>query len=619
MKTLDLLKKRENLYLLFILVVAFILRFFKLGYESFWLDELHTMNEASPSIPFSQLFQYLASSDQHPPLFFFCERFVFSIFGRSEITGRFFPALAGVASVWAMYLLGKEILNKNLGLIAAAFTCVNYFNLYYSREARGYILLFWMAALSFVFLIRLIKNLRSRDMWYYSLFALATMYTHYYGIFLVCSQFCVAFIFWLSSENKPLYLKRFALSGLVIALGYIPWIPFVLKMSRIKTFWIGSISQQFVFDYFNAYFGNSDFLKPLLALLLIFYIVNVFRSNRQKPGEQGSDPLVLSFVLFSVSLVVTYTLPYIRSMLVVPMLFDRYTIVVLPIFLMAVAYGVELIADKLVKAVVFWIFMGWSFLYIGLTNRLYSNVHKTQFREMTAFMAADSVQSQYPVLDERTPWQEAYYLEKFNIRGPVFSDPRASVVDSLVHSSSPKYNVSGFWLMDAHGAGDPATFLDPKTQSELDSSFVLMKEQRWYDAWARLYLARKSIEKELTAADFPPASATDLDGKVVAIWGGSVTSNPVWIPQGDYSIHLETRGTPAKHVFPHLVISLGNKTIGDFYTASSYQDKELSFKQAHSDSVRVTITLDNDLADPQTGDDRNAFLRKILFIKNESH
>src|SRR6185437_16974622 len=116
--------------LLLILLVAFILRFYKLSYESFWLDELHTMNEADPSIPFSQLFGYLRSADQHPPLFFFLERFIFSIFGRSEFTGRFLPALAGVGAVWAMYLLGKELLHRNLGLIAAAITCVNFFALY---------------------------------------------------------------------------------------------------------------------------------------------------------------------------------------------------------------------------------------------------------------------------------------------------------------------------------------------------------------------------------------------------------------------------------------------------------------------------------------------------------
>jgi uncharacterized membrane protein len=614
MRTLDLLKKRENLFLLFILVTAFILRFFRLGYESFWLDELHTMIDTGPTVSFSKFLHYLATSDQHPPLFFFVERFIFGIFGRSEVTARLFPALTGVASVWTMYLLGKEILNKNLGLIAAAFTCVNYYNLYYSREARPYILLFWMATLSFIFLIRLIKNLRSRDMWYYSLFALATLYSHYYGMFLVCSQFCVAFIFWLSSTNKPLYGKRFALSGLVIAVGYIPWIPFVLILSRMKTFWISNLTEQFVFDFFNAYFGNSDFLKPLLVMLLLFYVINVFRSNGRKPGEPGSDPLVFSFVLFSVSLVVTYTLPYIRSMLTIPMLFDRYTIVVLPIFLLAAAYGVQLIADKLVKSIVFWIFIGWSLVYIGLTNKYYTTVRKTQFRELAAFITAGSMESQFPLLNEKSPHQNRYYMDKFNFRGTVFEEPRAAVIDSLLHSSSPKYKASGFWLMDAHNAADPATYLDPKTRSEVDSSFILVKEHRWFDTWAQLYLSKKMIEKEMTPADFPPASIADIGGKVVAIWGGFVTSNPVALRPGDYSIRILARATQALKVYPHVIVSVNGTKVGECDASDTF-DADFPYHQAGADSVRVTIGYDNDLMDPKTGDDRNLFVQKIDFIK----
>ena len=616
MKILESLRKKDNLLLLFILIAAFILRFYKLGYESFWLDELHTMNEADPALSFRQLFYYLSTSDQHPPLFFLCERFIFGIFGRSEIIARFFPALVGTASVWAMYLLGKEILNKNLGLIAAAFTCVNYFDMYYSREARGYILVFLLAALSFTFLIRLIKSLRTRDMWYYTLFALLTMYTHYYGIFLVCSQFCVAFILLFSSENRIVYLKRFALSGLLIAVGYSPWIPFVLKMSKIKSFWIGPVSQDFILTFFNAYFGNSDFLKPVLAVLLIFYVLNVLRSSGRKLSDSGGNPLILSFVIFSICLVVTYTLPYIRSILVVPMLFDRYTIVVLPIFLIAAAYGVELIADKLVRYVIFWVFMGWSLLYICLTNPMYTTLHKTQFREMTAFMAADPDDGQYPVVNDKINWQEAYYITAFKYPGAFLSGPRAEMIDSLAHPPSSKYNKGGFWLIDAHGAGDPAAFLDPKTRSLVDSFFVMDKEKRFIDAWAQLYLSRQNSKIQLTPADFPPNTIIDYGGKVVAIWGGAVTSNPISIPQGDYTVRIFAKGTPAKDSFPHLVVSINDKIVGDYYTSDEFRKKEFTFKETkESDSIRVKIELVNDLADPETGQDRNAFLSKIVFIK----
>jgi len=99
MKFLTSLKRRENLPLLIILFVAFVLRFYKLGHESFWCDELHCMNEADPSLHLVKLFDYLVTSDYQPPLFFLIQRGVFTILGRSDVIGRLWPAVAGVAAV----------------------------------------------------------------------------------------------------------------------------------------------------------------------------------------------------------------------------------------------------------------------------------------------------------------------------------------------------------------------------------------------------------------------------------------------------------------------------------------------------------------------------------------
>jgi mannosyltransferase len=125
-------KPYRNVLLLLILVVAAILRFYHLSYQSFGLDELHTMNEADPGIRWKEMLEYLRNGDQHPPLFFIIERMLFTLFGSSEWVARGFAALCGLLGVWAMYGLGKELLNKRLGLLAAAFTCINYFCIFYS-------------------------------------------------------------------------------------------------------------------------------------------------------------------------------------------------------------------------------------------------------------------------------------------------------------------------------------------------------------------------------------------------------------------------------------------------------------------------------------------------------
>src|SRR5689334_13818440 len=137
-----------------ILLIGFLIRIRGLTYQSLWLDELHTMNEAGYNISFSELFHYLRCCDQHPPLYFLLEKISFSLFGHNAWAARFVSVLAGTAGIGAMYLLGKELYDKKAGWIAAILTAVNFYHISYSQEARPYILAFLFAALSFVWFIR---------------------------------------------------------------------------------------------------------------------------------------------------------------------------------------------------------------------------------------------------------------------------------------------------------------------------------------------------------------------------------------------------------------------------------------------------------------------------------
>jgi uncharacterized membrane protein len=173
------------------------MRLWKIDFQSLWLDELHTMNEADPDIEWKAMMSYLKCCDQHPPLYFFLVRISFEIFGHTVLSARIICAIAGTVSVWAMYLLGKEILNRNLGLIVASLTSVNYYNLYYSQEARDYILAFLFSILSFLFLIRLLKKMNIKNSLFYGLFSLLFLYTHYYSLFAVGSQVVIILLFFL--------------------------------------------------------------------------------------------------------------------------------------------------------------------------------------------------------------------------------------------------------------------------------------------------------------------------------------------------------------------------------------------------------------------------------------
>ncbi|HVU98895.1 MAG TPA: glycosyltransferase family 39 protein [Puia sp.] len=484
--------RKRSAWLLIFLILAVVLRIYKLDLDSFWLDELYVANEADPHHSLTQLFLALKSYDQHPPLFYLAERCFFYFFGESEFSARVLPAAAGAASIFAIYLLGREVASDRLGWTAAALTVVNHFHIHYSREARGYAFAFLFGTLSLVYLLRLLKHLRLQDVWLFSLFGLLTMYSHYFGVLLVLGEFCAAMLLFARENEKPLFVRRFALSALLITAGYWPWLPVFLSLGAIRAFWINPLPGDWPIRYFGHYFGDFPGLAWCMAALLAVYLTGVLLRRRTGWPHADRSALTRSLVALGVPTLLCYTIPYFRGLIVTPMLTERYTIVVLPCLLIFVAYGIQLIPWVRARGIVLGLLIGTSLAGELFISETWSKPHKTQFREVTAFMAADPNANHYPILCERVGGPEAYYLHKMHYPGPLLEGPRASVIDSIAKDPLPAGQSNGFWLMDAHSAGDPGKWLDSATRKKVDSEFVKVKEGRFLDAWAQLYVRRPS-------------------------------------------------------------------------------------------------------------------------------
>ena len=110
MKAINLIK--SNYILLAIIFIATIARFYHIDFQSVWLDEIHTLNEANPTKSFSEVYEALLVSEPHPPLFFFITHIAFKLFGYTTFVARIVSAIIGIVGVFSIFLLGKEIFNK---------------------------------------------------------------------------------------------------------------------------------------------------------------------------------------------------------------------------------------------------------------------------------------------------------------------------------------------------------------------------------------------------------------------------------------------------------------------------------------------------------------------------
>ena len=282
----------------------------------------------------------------------------------------------------------------------------------YSQEARPYIFAFLFAAFSFTWFMKLVKFPSPKTAIGYSIFTLLLLYSHYYSLFVVAAQSILGLIF-VSQETRPerkKLFKHFLLRVLIIVVGYAPWLSFLQAMTQIKSFWVRMFSTSFLKEFFYGYFGNNKLLQPLLLILLATLVVRVFIKSditfRSKKLKE--NPLLFNFIIILIWVSSVILIPYVRSRLVVPMLFPRYTIVMLPAIILALSYGIELFKIPLLKYSITVLFVVLSVIHLFFEKKYYTKITKTQFREMTKYVVQENT-SNFPIINQLTAWHQAYY------------------------------------------------------------------------------------------------------------------------------------------------------------------------------------------------------------------
>ncbi len=151
---------KSKILLVLILVLAVSLRFYLLDGQSFWNDEGNSARIAERSL---QLITEGAAGDIHPPLYYYLLHLWRGIFGSSEVALRSLSAALGVVLVGLTFLIGRKAFSAGVGLLAAFLVTINPFQIYYSQEARMYMLLAVIgAAATYALLSQLVCWSRSR-------------------------------------------------------------------------------------------------------------------------------------------------------------------------------------------------------------------------------------------------------------------------------------------------------------------------------------------------------------------------------------------------------------------------------------------------------------------------
>ena len=146
-------RKLDYILLGVILLVAAVLRLWKLGQVPFMHDEFSALFRLKFD-NFHDLIQYgVAQGDSHPAGVQVFLYYWTKIVGWSEFWVKLPFALMGIGSIYLIYIIGRQWFNSKTGLLAAAFFAVSQLTVFYSQLARPY-----SAGLFFVLLMTYFWN-----------------------------------------------------------------------------------------------------------------------------------------------------------------------------------------------------------------------------------------------------------------------------------------------------------------------------------------------------------------------------------------------------------------------------------------------------------------------------
>ncbi len=374
---------RNNTFfkLFIILIIAFLLRVWFLDKpEGLWNDEYISWLIASEKDLAKMIKEIF--SNCHMPFYYLYLRIWMTIFGDNDLSLRISSVIPSLISIPVIFLTGKEF-NKKTAYLAAFFTAISSFCIYFAQEVRFYSLLFLFSSLSVLFFVRFYKNSTKKNFIFFIIANALIISTHTLGI--IYSFFNISLLIYFFYEkndgNKqvkkylPIFFEYILPLG-VLALILSPLLYSIAVSKNLSQFWTNfSISKIFftMTDYFtpvqtnisnspeniSAYLFHHNEINVSFIIFAIFPFIialfAVFNAIRNKNNILNN--------MLSVSLLYFLFVIYL-SLIGRIVLSTKYSCEIYPTLIIIVAYGLSAIKKDTLRNILIIIYFSLHIFYV---------------------------------------------------------------------------------------------------------------------------------------------------------------------------------------------------------------------------------------------------------------
>lgn len=467
-----------------IMLLGGALRFYGLGIQSLWSDEVASWY-FSRADGVGQVVSNVRE-DIHPPGYFVILHFTQSVFGDSEWALRLPSAIAGWLCIPAIYLLGRRIYSDREGLIAALLVAVSWAGIYFSQETRSYSILILLSIVTAYLWWGVIRGLRERrrlpaaETVAYIMVAVLCAYVHYFGALLIALQGAALALLAYRSFLKVVLVY------VPISLAYSLWLPgmaYQMRNSTAQGAWIGEATLSTFPKYVLFVSGRSELLALSACALAALVLLRARRFFRE-PREKGNRPFPPGLLLLA-WLVGPFVVGYALSQLSVQLLTHKNLLVSLPAAYLLVARGTTaVLPGRTTGAVLQWsLALGFAaacLFNLMFTMGYYSEPSKEQLRATAAFINEEETPETLLVrcdIDDRLD----YYLNDRVPGGRRDADAcTARDFPALVNRVEEGGYREVFYFMSHK---QPT----PELVSRLNTEFDLVGYRPFYRTWVAMY------------------------------------------------------------------------------------------------------------------------------------
>jgi uncharacterized membrane protein len=446
------------------------LRLVGLDRESLWNDELGSWTQyTQPTI-----WRAIAhTSPQHVPGYWMLMHVWTRVAGDSEAMLRLPSALLGVATIPAMFALGRRLYGEREGLIAAGLVAVAWAPVHYSQEARPYALLLLAVVLSSAWLTDVVRARRAgappprwAELGYVGA-AVAAAYAHYFGAAIVVLH-AVAGAF--AVRRRRGALRAMAPLWAVLLLAYVPLVRRALRtvpsgLTRTIAPGVGD-----VWDVFRFFFNESS---GIAALVLAAWALALGRGLRRRERASAETWLLVTWLVLPVAGAFAWSAA-VRWIFV-----DHALQIVLPAAYLLLARALTRLPLRSITAPAL---LALLLAHLIAVQRFYTMPHKEQFREAAGYVVAED-DRETPALVVACAWNPGYFDYYLARQGSARRVARlvevagdASAVAALVGESRAR----DVWLLAGHKQPEPALLAALAVQMTLVDERHLLGASVWH-------------------------------------------------------------------------------------------------------------------------------------------